>query len=242
MAPPYKESTPGELLRQLRERRGITSVRQAARQAGLSHTSISSYESSIAGIGMLNETINRLARIYDVPREFIDKIATGAITELPEDLDALKRQDNGQTDSRVRGMVYPVRFLGSVSAGFDGAGIATPVSFLGVADFFLKNHNADDVYALEVTGDSMLADDVRHDVPPGSIVLIHERLQPIPGQIVVAWLENEDVGVLKVYREENGEVWLVSHNAEHPPVKIDADTPASLRGVMIAQWKKAPGF
>lgn len=243
MAPPERAHTPGELLQQLRLKRGISSLREAGRRSGLSHTSIANFENAIGEIGMHTETARRLSRAYSVPRSFIDQIATGAIEALPDDLDSLASQEpSRQADTRVKGRIQPVRFLGSVSAGLDGDGIAAPVDYLAVADFFLKNYRADDVYALEVTGDSMISDDLRRYVPPGSIILVHEELVPMPGQIVVAWLENEDMGVLKVYEEHHGEVWLVSHNASHAPIKVDSDTPASLRGVMIAQWTKAPGI
>ena len=243
MAPPEMAYTPGELLQQLREKRGITSVREAGRRTGLSHTTISNYEAAARPIGMRNDTLRRLSRAYSVPRSLIDQIAAGAISQLPENLDQLQQEDSPkQPDTRVKGRIHPVRFLGSVSAGLNGDGVSLPVDYLAVADFFLKNYDSDDVYALEVTGDSMVSDDVRRAVPPGSIILVHERLQPLPGQVVVAWLEDQDIGVLKVYEQQDGDVWLVSHNSEHPPIRVDGDTPATVRGVMIAQWTRAPGF
>lgn len=93
---------------------------------------------------------------------------------------------------------------------------------------------------MEVTGDSMVSEDARLTIPPGSVVVVHESLQPRPGAVVVAWLEDEDLGVLKVYkRHGDGAVWLLSHNTEHPPILVSDETPASIRGVMIGHWTPA---
>lgn len=190
---------------------------------------------------MQGDTIRRIARATSVPTWFLDKIAAGAIDELPDDLGELRLQAANE-QRQTRGRIQPVRFLGSVSAGLDGDGVADAIDYLGVADYFLGEYDPDDLYLLEVTGDSMVSDDARQYVPPGSIIIVHEHLVPEPGQVIVAWLDNEDMGVLKVYEEKDGETWLVSYNASHAPIKVTEETPASLRGVMVANWTKAPGF
>lgn len=232
--------TPGDLFKELRLRRGIPSARQAGSRAGLSHTTITNIENSIGPVNMSSDTARRLSRIYSVPIWLVDKIGTGVVDALPEDLDALL---TGKVDAEpTRGRIQPVRFLGTVSAGVTGSGVAGPVDYLGVADYFLGTYRPEDLYLLEVTGDSMVSEDARKWVPPGSIIIVHEHLQPQPGQIVVAWLEDEDMGVLKVFEERDGETWLMSYNASHSPIHISDETPALLRGVMVANWTRAPGF
>lgn len=238
--------TPGELLRQLREERKINSAREMARRTGLSHTLHSEQEKALGPINMQGDTARRIARATSVPMWLIDKIASGAIDELPDNLDELRAQalseQRSLSERQTRGRIQPVRFLGSVSAGLDGDGVADAIDYLGVADYFLGDYNPEDLYLLEVTGDSMVSDDARQYVPPGSIIIVHERLEPLPGQVIVAWLENEDMGVLKVYEEKDGETWLLSYNSNHAPIRVTEETPASLRGVMVANWTKAPGF
>lgn len=234
-------STPGELFQELRKRRGINSARELARRTGLSHTTITNLENATGPVNMHSDTGRRIARATSVPTWLIDKIATGALDQLPEDLDQLQAQQPA-TSQQTRGRIHPVRFLGSVSAGLDGDGVADAIDYLGVSDYFLGEYKPEDLYLLEVTGDSMVSDDARRFVPPGSIIIVHEHLVPEPGQVIVAWLEHEDMGVLKVYDEKDGETWLVSYNSTHPPIRVTEETPASLRGVMVANFMRAPGF
>lgn len=233
--------TPGELLTKLREARGIPSIRELSRRTGISHTRLAELEASTGPINMQRDTMRRIARGLSVRPELIEQIASGVLDDLPDDLDARGVPREGSRES-YRGRNYPVRYLGSVSAGFDGEGYAEPLDYLAVADFFINDYDPDDIYALQVTGDSMVSDDVRRQIAPGSIILVHQGLAPQPGQVVVAWLDEEQRGILKVYKEREGETWLVSYNASHPPVRITEKTPASLRGVMIGHWAKAPGF
>lgn len=233
------QPTPGELFAALRIRRDFQSVRGAAKAMGLSHTTISNVENAPGRVNMTSDTARRMSRLYSVPLWLIDKIASGALEELPDDLDALHLAND---IASTRGRIHPVRFLGSVSAGVTADGVAGPVDYLGVSDYFLQRYRPEDLYLLEVTGDSMLSENARQYVPAGSIIIVHEHLQPMPGQVVVAWLQREDMGVLKVYEEKDGDTWLMSYNAKHPPIHVSEDEPAMLRGVMVANWTRAPGF
>lgn len=166
---------------------------------------------------------------------------------IPMGMHGLGGDDSSTPETRAdkergSGGAHPVRFVGSVSAGLTGDGIAMPIDWIHVADQFLGDHRARDLFALEVTGDSMVSEDTRLTIPPGSIVIVHEHLQPRPGSVVVAWLDDQDLGVLKVYkRQGDGAVWLLSHNSEHEPIKVSDETPATIRGVMIGHWTPAQG-
>lgn len=235
------QATPGELFGQLRKRRRIPSARKAADLSGLSNSTISNIERSPGRITMTSDTAGAFARLYRVPVDFILRIASGVIDELPADLDALSTSVRGPEPTR---RVHAIRFLGSVSAGLTGDGVALPVDWLTVSDRFLGGYKADDLYALEVTGDSMVSQDAHLTIPSGSIVVVHESLQPRAGNVVVAWLEDEDLGVLKVFRRgaDDGAVWLLSHNPDHQPIRVDDETPARIRGVMIGHWTPAQGI
>lgn len=243
MAAEREPATPGELFRQLREARKIRSVRELARRSGVSHTRLTELENATGPENLQSDTIRRIARALSVTPELIERIASGVMDALPDDLDAHGGPRDKSRDDRYRGRNYPVRYLGSVSAGFDGDGYAEPLDYLAVADFFVNDYDPDDVYALQVTGDSMVSDDVRLSIPEGSIILVHKNLAPKPGNVVVVWLEDQERGILKKFKpDEDEDIWLVSYNAKHPPTKITEETPATLRGVMIGHWAKAPGF
>lgn len=248
-APP--PSLPGQIFQELREARGIPSARQAAKLVGISHTRIREIEDAPGRIGMRTSTAQAFARAYSVHVNLIHQIASGVLENLPSDLDASTDHVGGESDrhtgyrrDRPRGRVNPVRFLGTVSAGLNADGVMQPIEYLAVSDFFTNGHDPDELFALEVTGDSMVSEDKRQEIPPGSIVLISENLAPRDGMVVVAWLENEDIAVLKTFHhgDDTETTWLLSHNPDHKPILIDESTPAVIRGVMVGQWKRGPAL
>lgn len=237
---PTERPRPGELLRQLRELRNFKTPRSASLSFGLSHAHMGNLEKAPGKLNLQADTVERIARGLKVSVDLIHKIASGTLDELPADLDIRSSsQTLSPPDSSKR--VHAIRFLGSVSAGLTGDGVAMPIDWLTVSDRFLGGHHPDDLYALEVTGDSMVSEDARWTIPPGSIVLVHENLVPRPGNVVVAWLDDEDLGVLKVYKPADGMVWLLSRNPDHPAIPVSEETPASIRGVMIGHWTPAQG-
>ena len=71
----------------------------------------------------------------------------------------------------------------------------------------------DDVFALEVTGESMLGDDI-HD---GDYVVCRRASSADNGQLVVAIVDNEDATLKRFYRE-NGRVRLQPANDDYDPI------------------------
>lgn len=113
---------------------------------------------------------------------------------------------------------YPVPLLGDVAAG-------------GRMDTFIPVENAEEwidagrglamryglsnLYALRVTGDSMYSERARFSVPDNSIVIVHRELEPVRGDIVVAYIEELDVGVIKSFGEPE-DATLSSYNPTGP--------------------------
>lgn len=193
---------------------------------------------------MRTETARKLARTYSAPVSLILRIASGALDELPDDLgrESVQTRDLARGSGERGGRIHPVRFLGTVSAGLTGDGVAMPIDWLSVSDYFIGGYKPEDLYALEVTGDSMVSEEARRRVPPGSIILVHERLAPEPGQLVVVWLEQQDIGVLKEYRQDDDGTWLLSRNPDYAPIYVNEGNPGLMRGVMIGHWTKGPGI
>lgn len=113
---------------------------------------------------------------------------------------------------------YPVPLLGDVAAG-------------GRMDTFIPVENAEEwidagrglamryglssLYALRVTGDSMYSERARFSVPDNSVVIVHRELEPVRGDIVVAYIEELDVGVIKSFGEPE-DATLSSYNPTGP--------------------------
>lgn len=237
------QSLPGELLQQLRIRAGYASVRAAAKAMQMSHTRLGELEEAPGELGMRTETAQKLARTYSTPVGVILRIASGALDELPDDLgmEGVQTRDLARASGERGGRIHPVRFLGTVSAGLTGDGVAMPIDWLSVSDYFIGGYKPEDLYALEVTGESMISAKARERVPPGSIILVHEKLKPEPGHLIVVWLEQQDIGVLKEYQQDEEGAWLLSRNPAYAPIYVDEANPGYLRGVMIGHWTKGPG-
>lgn len=142
------------------------------------------------------------------------------------------RQAN--TPHPVKGGGPSVRLLGTVSAGHFGEAFADDAHEpVDIPAHVLRRHDPADVFALDVSGESMLCDDAARSIPPGTRVYFHSRLRPNLGQIVCVRLEREDMSVIKVYRPGEHFVTLMSHNKAHRPIVLDENTPARIEGVRI---------
>lgn len=231
------ELTAGDRLLQLREQAHL-SLREAAGRSGLSHGHIREIE-KIPGKAenMTASTMRGLAIAYGTTVEHIVRIATGRPLPPTDD----RQLPTSPLLVDLGGSVM-VRYMGDVSAGLLSVGTDEPVRMMEIPTAFLGGYAPDDVYALRVNGNSMLSDDARRSIADGSIVLVNEHLQPLAGQLVVVWLHDQDLGVIKAWNPKGDGVWLVSYNGEHAPIHVDEASPGTLHGVVIGHWTRAPGF
>ncbi len=135
---------------------------------------------------------------------------------------------------RVREGGPEVRFLGAVSAGRFGEAFSDDEGkYVDIPSHILRHHETADIFAVDITGDSMVSEDARGAMPEGARAYFHHRLRPSPGQIVCCRLENEDLSVIKVFKRNGEFVSLESLNRKHRPIVIDEDNPARVEGVLI---------
>jgi SOS regulatory protein LexA len=76
--------------------------------------------------------------------------------------------------------------------------------------------SGDDIFALRVTGDSMVDDDIRD----GDYVICRRTSVANNGQLVVAIVDNEDATLKRCYKE-NGRVRLQPANNDYDPIYSD---------------------
>jgi repressor LexA len=91
--------------------------------------------------------------------------------------------------------------------------IDIPVSLIAAKDL------SNGLYALEVEGDSM----VDAMVYEGDIVILRPEEQVNNGEMVVAWLKDEETTTLKYFYQENGQVRLQPANPDYDPIFISGD-------------------
>lgn len=83
----------------------------------------------------------------------------------------------------------------------------------------------DDIFLLEVRGDSMIED----HIADGDLVVVEAERSPRNGDIVVAILEGEEATLKRYYREKNGTVRLQPANAALAPIFV---TELEIRGIV----------
>ncbi len=112
---------------------------------------------------------------------------------------------------------YPKPPTGIPLAGRVAAG--SPIEAIEYKDYLsLRSHfaNSDDIFALEVTGDSMAGDDIRN----GDYVICQRTCLANDGQLVIAIVDNEDATLKRFYKEK-ARVRLQPANDDYDPIYSD---------------------
>ncbi len=136
---------------------------------------------------------------------------------------------------RMPGMpdIISVPLLGRIAAGEP---IPVPEEgFTGQAIELARSlvPSSKDIYALEVRGDSMI-DAFIND---GDVVIMQYQQTADKGDMVAAWLVDEEATTLKRYHPEGTRVRLQPENSQMKPLYVD---PANLRiqGKVVAVFRK----
>ncbi len=114
--------------------------------------------------------------------------------------------------------------------GTDGFSVITPETFVDVARSMLPaREKADELYALEVRGDSLI-DAMVND---GDIVIMKPIKEVRNGELVAIWLEDREETTLKYFFLENGKVRLQPANPEMKPIIIDDPSHVRVQGKVV---------
>lgn len=195
-----KDRTPGDLLREYREKKGW-SLRDVARRAGLSHGTVRAFEQRTSYDGVQAGTISALARGYGMTEARFRRILNGAYGETGE-------AAAGPDQLRVNPdwVALPVR--ATVSAGD-----AQPEYLLGEVAYIPREHlrrrgaNPDFVEVFQVNGTCMVSDEARRapkNFADGDYVAIDRNRAPVPGEVVVAWWDAGQKLVIKRWEYDRG--------------------------------------
>ncbi len=115
----------------------------------------------------------------------------------------------GQLEQDEAGGGEGLRLCGRVAAGAPIEAIEN-VEKISLRSVF---GDGDDVFALEITGDSMIDE----GIDTGDFIVCKKATHAENGQMVVAIVDDEDATVKRVYRG-NGQVRLESSNAAYEPI------------------------
>jgi repressor LexA len=86
-------------------------------------------------------------------------------------------------------------------------------------------HVREDTYLLEVSGDSMIGEQIRS----GDFVVVQRQRAPRPGDVVVAILEDETATLKKYFPQKDGSVILQPANPALQPIHVPR---VEVRGVV----------
>ena len=113
-----------------------------------------------------------------------------------------------------------------------------PETMIDVAGSLLPGQKVDDLFALEVSGDSM----VDAMVNDGDIVIMRKPQGPVKnGDMVAVWLNDRDETTLKYYFREKGKVRLQPANPTMGPIIVNDPSTVEIHGkvVMVVRQMEA---
>jgi repressor LexA len=105
-----------------------------------------------------------------------------------------------------------------------------PGEMIDIARSLLPTQNADDLFALTVSGDSMI-DAMVND---GDIVIMRPPRDNVKnGEMVAVWLNDKDETTLKYFYHENGGVRLQPANPTMEPIFIEDPSTVEIQGQVV---------
>jgi len=231
------EHTPGTRLRELRERLNLSLRQAAARAETISYGAIRQLEHRVGAWDRVElGTLVALSRAYQIP---LDKLVRFVfITDDTPDI----------SDSVVKGwealevhphwVAFPV--FGTVDAGDLGA--ATPgsdeVAYIPVEHLIRKGVLRENVRVFHVNGACMVSDEVKRvekNYAPGDYVAVDTDRAPEAGDVVVAWLSDRELMVIKRWGVDRENVTLHPLSRSRPAIRVSDLSAARIIGPVI--WR-----
>lgn len=203
-------------------------LKKARKHAGLNQAELATR------IGVRQTSVSDLERGKSRSTSFVTQMAyemgVSALwlaTGKGEMLEA--RNDTEAHDANVANTAQPIRYhrypvISEVQAGkFAECVVPYPP---GSED----HHETTDYQAkgpafwLEVSGDSMTAPaGVRPSVPEGTLVLVDTGIEPVPGKLVVAQLDDSNEATFKKLINDGGQKYLQALNPAYPLIRINGN-------------------
>jgi repressor LexA len=143
------------------------------------------------------------------------------------------RSDVQPAPELASGDVVEVPLVGKVAAGAPILAQENVSDHVRI-DSFLLGDSPRKVFALKVTGDSMIGDGIFD----GDYIFVRKQLQAAPGEIVVALIEDE--ATVKRYYLEGDRVRFQPSNPRLKPIYVNRDEfrETQIIGVVVGVYRK----
>ena len=209
-----------DVLERFTEQHGYPpSIREMCNLANISSTSVANYYlDRLEELGYI-ERDRRVSRGVRVIKSYSEPSVVEKAGELVETL--------GQA---IRDLVR-VPHYGQIVASEPVTSYSDqPGTMIDVARSLLPTQNTDDLFALTVSGDSMI-DAMVND---GDIVIMRPPQDKVKnGEMVAVWLNDRDETTLKYFYLENGRVRLQPANPTMDPIFIDDPNTVEIQGQVV---------
>lgn len=145
-----------------------------------------------------------------------------------------KTQSNVVSAIMPEGEMLEVPLVGRVAAGEPILADENVESTVRVDSFFLGTTPRDKVFALRVTGDSMIDAGI-HD---GDYIFVRKQLEARHGQIVVAMIDGE--ATVKRYEPDGDVIRFCPENANMEPIVVRKSDfrSTSILGIVCGVWRR----
>lgn len=204
--------TISDRIRSARKEAGLT-IHKLAEQLAVTPSAVAQYESGRSGLRI--ETAMKMAEALGVSLQWL---VSG----------------EGLTSTSAREPTFYAPIVDRVQAGLWADVVSPPSLPDGVKHLEIDTKPIGYALALELEGESMLP-----EFKPGDIVIVDTGLEPMPGDFVVAMIDNDNQATFKKYRprgtDDNGSpvIELAPLNTDYPTLFIDEKRPGRIVGTMI---------
>lgn len=221
-----------EALERFQEQNGYPpSIRELCEDTGISSTSVVNYYlDQLKEMGYI-ERDRRVSRGVRLLKPLSEAVAA-VVTPLKQTLQTV--------DDLIR-----IPIVGRIAAGElmpvppSDFAYYDPDSVVDVARSMLPSREkGDDLFALEVKGDSMI-DAMVND---GDIVIMKRSQEARNGEMVAIWLNDRDETTLKYFYLENGRVRLQPANPTMQPIYIDDPSVVEIKGKVVMVIRQVQGM
>jgi repressor LexA len=195
------------------------SIREMCSRANISSTSVANYYlDRLEELGYI-ERDRRVSRGVRVIKSYSEP---GVMEKAQDMVDAIGQKVQDLIQVPLYGQIVASEPVTSFND--------QPSAMIDVARSLLPTQNADDLFALTVSGDSMI-DAMVND---GDIVIMRPPMEkPRNGEMVAVWLNDKDETTLKYFYLENGKVRLQPANPTMDPIIIDDPSTVEIQGQVV---------
>lgn len=194
------------------------SQKQAAEAAKIDQATISNLETG------RHHSSTHLLKIADALGVNYRWLSAGAGDMLPgvEEDPALYESNIAPTAQPIRYYRYPV--ISEVQAGWFAECVVPYPPGLEERHETTDYQAKGQAFWLEVTGDSMTAPaGVRPTIPEGTLVLVDTGIEPVPGKLVVAQLDDSNEATFKKLVVDGGQKYLKALNPAYPLIHCNGN-------------------